>query len=129
MKYFDNIFFKKFIFYSFYLIENEFLKKISGACVNYSFVSRPKLSQFKLFIPENVLLGANDRIGGITRGIKKRNIFYIIFIDNNKTKLNSIKLNKLKSMRRKRKNRKFFVFAYNAMALKSSKYGLFMKCL
>ncbi len=53
-------------------IESQYLNRISGSLINFSFSSKPKLSSIEQFIPENVLLGNYDPIAGIKHGNKKR---------------------------------------------------------
>lgn len=51
--------------------------EITGAYINFTFSLKTKLAAVKNFIPENVILGRNDRIGGIlddnSRSILKEN--------------------------------------------------------
>ncbi len=48
------------------------LKEITGAFMNFTFVSKPKLVAISRFLPENVLLGRNDRVGGVLEDPNKR---------------------------------------------------------
>ena len=45
--------------------ESKFLNPIADFCINFKFSKKSKLAEFKRLIPENVLLGRNDSIGGI----------------------------------------------------------------
>ncbi len=62
---------------------NRFIKELSGAHVIVSFGKRNKLTAIKKLFPENVLIGRNDRLGGILdehNGLSNFNLAIILKI-------------------------------------------------
>lgn len=49
------------------------LVELQGLYLSYTFTEKPRLEMIKKYLPENVLLGRADRIGGIVESSPKRN--------------------------------------------------------